>query len=131
RPKSPAIPVPSQERGGIGWAYIGPRSTPPPMPDLEPNMLPDDQVVVRAIQRECNWLQGLEGDIDTSHLGFLHLGAVEPDSTRAETFQYYTVKDRAPRYSVVDPDAGAMYAASPPARPVTLYSRIPHYPVQR
>lgn len=30
------------------------------MPDPEPNMVPDDQVVVTAIQRECNWLQGLE-----------------------------------------------------------------------
>ena len=26
--------------------------------------------------RECNWLQALEGDIDTSHLNFLHYGAL-------------------------------------------------------
>ena len=38
-------------------------------------MLPDQETVVTAIQRDCNWLQGLEGDIDTSHLGFLHLGS--------------------------------------------------------
>ena len=29
--------------------------------------------------RECNWLQGLEGDIDTSHAGILHGGADKPE----------------------------------------------------
>src|SRR4051812_3956644 len=72
--KVKAVAYPTQERGGIVWAYMGARSEPPPLPHLEPNMLADDQVMVNAIQRECNWLQGLEGDIDTSHLGFLHLG---------------------------------------------------------
>src|ERR671937_275405 len=65
----------TQERGGIVWTYMGPKRAPPPLPDLEANMLPDGAWQVGAIQRECNWLQALEGDIDTSHLGFLHLGA--------------------------------------------------------
>src|SRR5579859_4092490 len=109
RTKVRAVAYPTRERGGIVWAYLGPRGEPPPLPDLEPNMLADDQVVVTAIQRECNWLQGLEGDIDTSHLGFLHLGAIDPENTKPGTFQHYTVKDRAPRYSVVDTEYGAMY----------------------
>src|SRR5438874_10039029 len=112
--KVKAVAYPCRERGGIVWAYMGSRNEPPPLPDLEPNMLPDDQIVLTAVQRECNWLQGLEGDIDTSHLGFLHLGAVEPDDTRPGTFAYYTVNDRAPRYQVVDTDYGAMYGAYRP-----------------
>src|SRR5258708_31645948 len=80
RTKVKAVAYPTQERGGIVWAYLGPRSTPPTLPDLEPNMLEDDQLVVTAIQRECNWLQGLEGDIDTCHLGFLHLDAIDPEA---------------------------------------------------
>src|SRR5215813_11228945 len=36
-----AIAYPTAERGGIVWAYMGPRSEPPALPDLEPNMLPD------------------------------------------------------------------------------------------
>src|SRR3977135_102352 len=64
--KVKAVAYPCQERGGVVWTYMGPRSEPPPLPDLEPNMLPDERVVVVAMQRECNWLQGLEGDIDTS-----------------------------------------------------------------
>src|ERR1051326_8141324 len=125
--KVKAVAYPCQERGGVVWTYMGLRSTPPALPDLEPNMQPDDQVVLTAIQRECNWLQGLEGDIDTSHLGFLHLGAVEPEDTRAGTFAFYTVNDRAPRYQVVDTDYGAMYGAYRPGPEGQLYWRFAQF----
>ncbi|GAC1313090.1 MAG: Rieske 2Fe-2S domain-containing protein [Chloroflexota bacterium] len=125
--KVKAVAYPTRERGGLVWAYMGLRSTPPELPDLEPNMLPEDQVVVNAIQRECNWLQGLEGDIDTSHLGFLHLGAIEPETTRQGTFAYYTVKDRAPRYQVVDTEYGAMYGAYRPADDDHYYWRYAQF----
>jgi phenylpropionate dioxygenase-like ring-hydroxylating dioxygenase large terminal subunit len=127
RTKVKATAYPCRERGGVVWAYMGPRATPPELPDLEPNMLSDSQVSVRAIQRECNWLQGLEGDIDTSHLGFLHLGAVEPASTKPGTFAYYTVADRAPRYQVVDTEYGAMYGAYRPADEGRLYWRFAQF----
>src|SRR5215472_6690368 len=71
-----ATTYPCAERNGIVWTYLGPRPVPPPLPDIEPNMLPDGQCAVMKVLRECNWFQALEGDIDTSHLGFLHLGAV-------------------------------------------------------
>src|SRR6266542_2702874 len=66
-----AVAYPTAERGGIVWIYMGPRSKPPPFPDIEP--LASDACQSNAIFRDCNWLQALEGDIDTSHLGFLHL----------------------------------------------------------
>ncbi len=127
RTKVKAAAYPARERGGIVWAYLGPRDEPPALPDLEPNMLADDQVMLTAIQRECNWLQGLEGDVDTSHLGFLHLGAIDPENTAPGTFAHYTVKDRAPRYSVVDTDYGAMYGAYRPADAGRLYWRIAQF----
>src|ERR671935_148152 len=58
REKVRAVAYPCQERGGGIWTYMGPRQEPPPLPDLEPNMLPDGQWGVNAIQRECSWLQG-------------------------------------------------------------------------
>src|SRR5919197_2841073 len=122
-----ATTYPTQERGGIVWAYLGPRSAPPPLPDLEPNMLPDGEWGVQAVQRECNWLQGLEGDIDTSHLGFLHFGAAEPESMRDGTFAYYTVKNRAPHYKVVDTPGGAMYGAYRPADEGREYWRVAQF----
>ncbi len=118
---------PCQERGGIVWAYMGPRATPPPLPDLEPNMIGDERVSVQAIQRECNWLQGREGEIDTSHLAFLHFGAVKVEDTPPGTFQHYLVKDRAPRYSVVDTEYGAMYGAYRPTEDGRRYWRIAQF----
>jgi phthalate 4,5-dioxygenase oxygenase subunit len=113
--KVQAVAYPTQERGGIVWAYMGPRQTPPPLPDLEANMLADGQGVAQAVLRNCNWLQALEGDIDTSHLAFLHHGSKTTSDYREGTFAYYAVKERAPRYQVVDTDYGAMYAAYRPA----------------
>jgi phenylpropionate dioxygenase-like ring-hydroxylating dioxygenase large terminal subunit len=127
RTKVKAVAYACTERGGIVWAYMGPRADPPPLPDLEPNMLPDAALHVGAIQRECNWLQALEGDIDTSHLGFLHLGARDAESMQPGTFNYYTVKDRSPRYAVVDTDAGAMYGAYRPATADVNYWRIAQF----
>ena len=119
-----AVAYPTRERNGLIWAYMGPRETPPPLPDLEANNLPEGEYTVSAIQRECNYLQGLEGDIDTSHFGFLHFGAADPESAEPGTFQYYTLKDRAPRYEVVDTEFGSMYSAYRPAEPGTVYHRI-------
>ena len=57
RHKVKADAYPAQERNGIVWAYMGPRATPPPLPDLEANNLPEGEYASSAIQRECNWLQ--------------------------------------------------------------------------
>jgi phthalate 4,5-dioxygenase len=125
--KVQAVAYPCKERGGIVWAYMGPRPDPPPLPDIEANMLPSEETRAYALQRECNWLQGLEGEIDTSHLGFLHFGARRPEDTRPNSFERYTVTDRAPRFSVVDTDAGAMYGAYRTAHDGLNYWRIAQY----
>src|SRR4051812_6188259 len=122
--KVKAVAYPCVERNGLIWTYMGPRQSPPLLPDLEANNLPDGEYNVSAVQRECNYLQGLEGDIDTSHFGFLHFGAAEPESAEPGTFQYYALKDRTPRYQVVETEFGCMYSAFRPADPGQLYHRI-------
>jgi nitrite reductase/ring-hydroxylating ferredoxin subunit len=119
-----ATAYPTRERGGVVWAYLGPRATPPELPDLEANNVADGAGRVFAVQRNCNWLQALEGDIDTSHLGFLHFGHAKPESAPEGTLHHYALKDRAPRYAVVDQDYGTMYGAYRPAEPGSLYWRI-------
>ncbi len=118
---------PSAERNGIVWTYMGPRPMPPPLPDIEPNLLAGGEVVVQKVLRECNWFQGLEGDVDTSHLGFLHLGAVKPEDTKPGSFEYYLVADRAPKYEVVDTEFGTSYGCYRPAEADTYYWRIAHF----
>ena len=110
----------------LDWAYMGDPAATPDMPDFEWCSLPEEQVhhAYKGIY-ECNWMQALEGDIDTSHLGFLHLGSVKPEDTKPGTFDYYTVKDRCPQYSVVDTDFGTMYAAWRPAEHGLAHHTIP------
>jgi phthalate 4,5-dioxygenase oxygenase subunit len=125
--KVKAVAYPTHERNGIVWAYMGPRETPPPLPSLEGNMLPDDEWQVTAIQRECNWFQALEGDIDTSHFSFLHAGSMDLSTQQQGTFSYYMLADRAPRYSVIDTDFGTMYGAYRDTEDGRRYWRVANF----
>jgi phenylpropionate dioxygenase-like ring-hydroxylating dioxygenase large terminal subunit len=117
----------AHERGGIIWVYMGPREVLPPLPDIEPNMLPEGEYSVTKALRECNYMQALEGDIDTSHLGFLHSGSQRPENARPGSFGYYTVKDRSPKYSVLETEFGTSYGAYRPAEDDTYYWRVAHF----
>jgi phthalate 4,5-dioxygenase oxygenase subunit len=122
--KAPAYKV--AERGGLVWTYMGPRAEAPPVPEIEGLALPENERIVRVHQRECNWLQALEGDLDTSHFSFLHLGSVTPDQVPANMHRY-TLTERAPDYHVRDTDWGTMYAAFRPAEPGHLYYRFSQF----
>ena len=122
-----ATAYPCVERNDVVWTYMGPRPTPPPLPDIEPNMMSRGECVVQKVLRECNWFQGLEGDIDTGHLGFLHLGALKPEDTKPGSFDYYLLADRAPRYDAVDTEFGTSYGAYRPAEADTYYWRLAHF----
>ncbi|HWD60057.1 MAG TPA: Rieske 2Fe-2S domain-containing protein [Stellaceae bacterium] len=99
------------ERNGLVWVYMGDRKSAPALPQIEATLLPDTEVTINLVQRECNWLQALEGDIDTCHFGFLHAGSVTPEMLPTDSIFRYTVTNRAPDYHVADTDTGTMYAA--------------------
>jgi len=126
--KVKAVAYPTRERGGMIWVYMGPRQEPnlPPLPHIEANMLPQGEGAIFMSMRECNWLQGLEGDIDTSHFGFLHAGAIDPDEMPGGTFSKYVVSNRAPQYAILTRDYGTMYGAYRPAEADSYYWRIAH-----
>ena len=42
---------PVQERHGVLWAYLGPDAPPPPLPDLEWNLVPEEQAALHARKR--------------------------------------------------------------------------------
>jgi phthalate 4,5-dioxygenase oxygenase subunit len=65
---------PTAEHGDIVWAYMGPPEKMPPPPMFEFTKVPPSHRNVSKTLEECNWLQALEGGVDTSHLGFLHHG---------------------------------------------------------
>lgn len=64
---------PCHEVNKMIWVYMGPRETPPPFPQFEVNTLPDEFVAEPQIMmEEANWMQNMEGDIDSAHLDWLH-----------------------------------------------------------
>jgi len=99
------------ERAGVVWVYMGQRAEPPPLPAFEATMLPDDDVSVYCIQRACNWLQIAEGDLDTSHFGFLHMGSVDPEDMAPDNLLRHTAENRIPDFSMGDAPWGTSYAA--------------------
>jgi nitrite reductase/ring-hydroxylating ferredoxin subunit len=120
--KVKAVAYPTFERGGIVWAYLGPRHTPPSLPDLEGNMLPGAQAW--AYQQSANWFQILEGHIDTAHVSFLHYGGIHPEDVPPGTFSEYQLRQRSAHFEVIDTEGGASYAARRPAYEGTVYWRV-------
>lgn len=107
------------EQGGMVWAYLGPlQANAPGLPQFEWAQLPEKHVhhQFKAI-RKCNYLQALEGDIDSSHIGFLHSKMFRENTAALSR------RDKAPRLEVLDTDYGTMYAARRTAGPGQYYWR--------
>lgn len=94
------------EGGGMIWVYMGPRADPPPLPIFAMH-----DVESYFVMRKCNWLQALEGDTDTSHVNFLHLGSVEEDDLPDGHPSRMRLSNRAPEFDVADTDWGVMAGA--------------------
>jgi phthalate 4,5-dioxygenase oxygenase subunit len=111
------------ERNGVVWVYMGDGDA-PPLPEIPYNLLPPERLRIMLQQRECNWLQALEGDIDGSHVDFLHGGSrgvadYPPDDPRR-----FGALNRAPEYEVTETGWGTLYGAKRAADPGESYWRI-------
>jgi phthalate 4,5-dioxygenase len=118
------VAYPTNERNGIIWAYMGPRETPPPLPDIEANLLCEGPYQVSVLYRACNWMQGYEGEMDTVHAAFLHGGANTPDEYEPGSFNFYHYRQRAAKFTTVDTDYGVANGAYRPAEEDTFYWRV-------
>ena len=108
--------------GGVVWAYLG-EGEPPGLPEFEWTVMPEEQRNFSLAQRACNWMQGLEGDIDTSHLFFLH-GRLDPDGSGVTGVWH---DDKHPTLEVVPTRYGVVYGANREESPETTYWRITQF----
>ena len=69
RVRQPAYPT--EERGGVIFAYLGP-GEPPLFPNYEFLNAPAGHRFVTKYYQDCNYLQGSEGNIDPVHNNLLH-----------------------------------------------------------
>src|SRR5213596_3635990 len=98
---------PCRDVNGVIWTYMGPGETAPALPTFEINTLPAEQVYPPLVMmEECNWVQALEGDIDSSHIDYVH-AKLRADSKQRGTFH----RDRQPGLELLPTDYGACYSA--------------------
>lgn len=117
----------AQERAGLVWIYMGTRAEPPALPAFEILDAPESEINVGMIQRDCNFLQAIEGEIDTAHFGYLHGGHVDASQLDENEPLYHTVTIRAPKYHVRDAPWGTQYGAHRSAGPGSTYWRFANF----
>jgi len=120
------IGYPVVERGGIVWVYLGPAHLKPELPDIEWANVPASNRNLVQYNQECNFVQAIEGDIDSSHIGFLHMNLDDLKNPRTQEARY-RAKDKHPRWIVEPTDYGLMLAARRDAEEDSYYWRINHF----
>jgi phenylpropionate dioxygenase-like ring-hydroxylating dioxygenase large terminal subunit len=107
------IAYPAREYGGLIWIYMGPKEHMPELPELEWARLPAAHRWQAKWLYEANFAQGLEGELDSAHTGFLHdtsTPASDLTAGMAEASTYWAT-DKAPKLTVRNTDYGYFYGS--------------------
>ena len=103
---------PTVERNGMVWTYMGHRETPPAFPEFEFNTAPAEMTYHPSIVfYDCNWVQSMEGDIDSSHIDYLH-SRLQQEEVPVEQIGAGTFfnRDKTPNLLAHPMEYGAVYA---------------------
>ena len=125
--KAKAKAYKTAERNGVVWVFMGDQKNIPELPMVESTLVPEEQLEIRFTMRECNWLQGVEGELDTSHVGIMHFGSVGTEVFGDDDYQRHVVANRAPEYKLQETDYGYMYAGYRPGDSGEIYYRFGHF----
>jgi len=116
---------PLVERGGVLWTYMGLPERQPAPPEWEFATVPRAQSFTSKRWQECNWLQALEGGIDSSHVSFLHRSDLEADPLfKGAKGNKYNLSDSQPYFEVVESPGGLYIGARRNAENGHYYWRI-------
>ena len=114
----------TEERNGVIWVFMGDQSNVPELPMVESTLVPEEQLDIRFTLRECNWLQGVEGELDASHVGIMHFGSVGTEVFADDDYQRHVLTNRALEYKLQETDYGYMYAGYRSGDPGEIYYRF-------
>ncbi len=116
---------PLVERGGVLWTYMGAPEDQPPLPEYEFATVAPEQSFTSKRWQECNWLQAMEGGIDSSHVSFLHRGSLNSDPLfKGARGNQYNLSDSMPHFEVADHPGGLFIGARRNAENGNYYWRI-------
>ena len=115
---------PTAELGGVIWAYMGPPEEKPALPNFEWVHLPPSHRVITKRWQESNYLQAVEGGIDSSHVSFLHRGDLASDPFHKNTAGAKFAKSTKTTFEIIDAPGGMLIGARRDADPGNSYWRI-------
>ena len=111
--------------GDVLWTYMGPADNEPPHPEWEFALVPPEQTFTSKRLQESNWLQAMEGGIDSSHVSFLHSGSLNTDPLfKGSKGNQYNLNDKKPVFEVVEQPGGLYIGARRNAEEGKYYWRI-------
>jgi len=101
---------PCVEMGDVIWIYMGPAALKPPLPNFEWATVPGPHRFVTKRTQECNWLQALEGGIDSVHVSFLHRHDLRSDPLHVGQGAEFT-RGTEVRFEVIETKGGFVVRA--------------------
>jgi phenylpropionate dioxygenase-like ring-hydroxylating dioxygenase large terminal subunit len=111
--------------GDVLWTHLGDPATRPPLPEFEWVHVPSEQTFTSKRWQESNWLQALEGGIDSSHVSWLHSGGLKSDPLfKGAKGNEYNLNDLRPFFEVAEADGGLFVGARRNAEDGKYYWRI-------
>ena len=111
--------------GDILWTHMGDPEQQPGLPDFEFVHVPPEQTYTSKRWQESNWLQALEGGIDSSHVSWLHSGGLKNDPLfKGTKGNEYNLNDLRPFFEVAEADGGLFVGARRNAEEGAYYWRI-------
>jgi phenylpropionate dioxygenase-like ring-hydroxylating dioxygenase large terminal subunit len=111
--------------GDILWTHMGDKANRPPEPEWEFARVPPEQTFSSKRWQECNWLQAMEGGIDSSHVSWLHSGALKTDPLfKGAKGNQYNQSDKKPFFEVVEAEGGLFIGARRNAEEGHYYWRL-------
>ncbi len=111
--------------GDILWTYLGDPEARPELPEFEFAHVPAEQTYTSKRWQESNWLQALEGGIDSSHVSWLHSGGLKSDPLfKGAKGNEYNLNDLRPFFEVAEADGGLFIGARRNAEDGKYYWRI-------
>jgi phenylpropionate dioxygenase-like ring-hydroxylating dioxygenase large terminal subunit len=111
--------------GEVLWTYMGPPELKPPEPEWEFATVPADQTFTSKRLQECNWLQAMEGGIDSSHVSWLHRGNLSSDPLfKGAKANQYNLKDPRPVFETAETEGGLAIGVKRNAEDGQWYWRV-------
>ena len=118
---------PVRERAGLLWAYLGPPGTEGDVPHHEWMDVPDSFRFLGRWEQQSNFVQAIEGELDSAHLSSLHQPISTPEAPKASSFGAYIREDGAPRWVIRERDFGLSVSARRHADAGLGYWRTNHF----